>query len=329
MSEDANNPAQIERELRETRARLGSHLDELSRRLSPGQLLDEGLSYLRDGQGATFARNLGAQVRDNPLPVALTGIGIAWLAVAGSVGGNRVPGSSSRALVPYRDAGAGVHDTRHDLADRAHQAGAAVTRTAGETEDAFRARVSEAQAKVLGVKRSAEETASAFADRVRQSLDHARETAAAWRDSAAESMHQAGDAMSRGRDGAARMGDRASQAGAYASDAGSRLATALTENPLLLSAVGLTAGALFGALLPETRFEEQQLGSATARAADSVQGLAQDVVQRGANAARAAAQAGVDAARKEGADLSSGKPGGEPRRKGNGSGDGNRSGAAM
>ncbi|HET8997741.1 MAG TPA: DUF3618 domain-containing protein [Acetobacteraceae bacterium] len=328
MSDHVNDPAQIERELTETRARLGSHLDELSRRLSPGQLLDEGLAYLRDGQGATFARNLGAQVRDNPLPVALTGIGIAWLALAGSVGGNRIPGSASRALVPYRDAGAGVHDARDDLADRAHRAGAAVTRATGETADAFSARVSDAQAKVLGLTRSAEETATAFADRVRQSLDRARQTAASWRDSAAEGMQRTGEAMNRARDNSARIGDRASQAGAaYASNAGSRLAAALSDNPLLLSAVGLTAGAVFGALLPETRLEERQLGPAATHVADAAQGLAEDVLQRGANVARAAAQAGIDAARREGAGLS-GKPGDEPRRKGNGSG-GDQAGAAM
>src|ERR1700760_1926377 len=97
MNDHAGNPASIEHDLAETRARLGNHLDELTRRLSPGQLVDEGLSYLRTGQGAVFARNLGAQLRDKPLPVALTGIGLAWLAVASSLPAN----GRGRSMVPY------------------------------------------------------------------------------------------------------------------------------------------------------------------------------------------------------------------------------------
>ena len=76
------SPDAIERELERTRARLGDHLDELTSRLSPGQLVDEALMYARDGQAAAFVRNLGASVRDNPLPVALVGAGLLWLACA-------------------------------------------------------------------------------------------------------------------------------------------------------------------------------------------------------------------------------------------------------
>jgi hypothetical protein len=65
MNDYSGDPGRIEHELAETRARLGNHLEELTRRLAPGQLFEEGLSYLRNGQGATFIRNLGEDVRDN------------------------------------------------------------------------------------------------------------------------------------------------------------------------------------------------------------------------------------------------------------------------
>jgi len=325
MSDTPNDPAAIEHELAQTRARLGSHLDELTRRLSPGQLLDEGLSYLRNGQGAVFAQNLGAQVRDNPLPVALTGIGIAWLAAAGSMRGNGAAASSSRALVPYGGAGSvprtARDDMRDDMAERTHRAGAAVTRAANESEDAFRARVAEAQGKALGVMRQAQETAEAFSERVRQALDQARETAGSWRDSAGEGMRRAGsmagDLAASGRDMAGSVRDRTSQAGAYAFDAGGRLAQAVTENPLLLSAMAMTAGALFGALLPRTEFEERQFGAAGERMAGAAQGMAQDMLQRGARVVRAATDAGMQAARKEGAEVSR-TSASEPPRRGNG-----------
>ncbi len=335
MSDSPKHTAHIESELEQTRARLGTRLDELTRRLSPGQLLDEGLGYARDGDGADFMRNLRDQVRDNPMPAVLTGIGIAWLAM--SRGGGGTPArSSSRALVPYGETGAEfhadrdaqLHAAREDVADRAHRAGAAVTRMTSETDAAFRARVSEAQGKALGVTRQAQETAEAFADRVRAALDRARESAASMRDSARQGMHRAGDMAASGRDRAAGASDRAARAGAYASDAGSRLAHAVTENPLLLSAMSMTAGALFGALLPKSEFEERQFGQAGERAAGAAQDIAQDMLHRGARVVRAATDAGMQAARDEGAQASAGN-GGEPPRKGDGAAPGDQPNAAL
>src|SRR3546814_17920120 len=57
-------------------------LDALQRKLSPGQLMDQALDYLRNGPGG-FASNLGSRVRDNPIPVALTAVALGWLMMAG------------------------------------------------------------------------------------------------------------------------------------------------------------------------------------------------------------------------------------------------------
>jgi hypothetical protein len=75
--------AAIERDLEDTRQRIDITLSELIERMSPGELLDQALGYLRRGTEAPgrFAANLGHAVQDNPLPIALIGIGVAWLAV--------------------------------------------------------------------------------------------------------------------------------------------------------------------------------------------------------------------------------------------------------
>ena len=137
MNDYSGDPSRIEHELAETRARLGNHLEELTRRLSPGQLLDEGLTYLRNGQGAAFLRNLGQDLRDNPLPVALSVIGVGWLAAASSMSSGR---GASRAVVPY-DQARSWRAASDDIAARARSAGDAVSRTAADTEERFRARV--------------------------------------------------------------------------------------------------------------------------------------------------------------------------------------------
>src|SRR5260370_1273060 len=57
---------------------------ELQQHRTPGQILDDVMAYFRDSGGGDFGRNLMTSVRNNPLPAAVTGIGLAWLMVSGS-----------------------------------------------------------------------------------------------------------------------------------------------------------------------------------------------------------------------------------------------------
>ncbi len=62
------------REAEQTRRRLAQNLDELSDRLTPGQVFDELLTYSRAG-GGTFLRAFTNAMRENPLPSLLIGSG--------------------------------------------------------------------------------------------------------------------------------------------------------------------------------------------------------------------------------------------------------------
>ena len=97
LMSDTGNPARIERDLDETRSRLGTHLSELQDRLSPGQILDDLMGYFRSSEGAAFGQNLVANVRANPMPAAITGIGLAWLMASNPRAGAVPPGSVSAA----------------------------------------------------------------------------------------------------------------------------------------------------------------------------------------------------------------------------------------
>jgi hypothetical protein len=70
---------QLEREAEQNRARLAATLDELRERVTPGRVLDQLIEYAGDGTGGEMVRNLGQQVRRNPLSVAMVGAGLAWL----------------------------------------------------------------------------------------------------------------------------------------------------------------------------------------------------------------------------------------------------------
>ncbi len=72
---------QIEREVEAQRYEVEETLDALRNKLSAGQILDTVARSFTTagGQGGEFLNNLGRQVKANPLPIALTGVGLAWL----------------------------------------------------------------------------------------------------------------------------------------------------------------------------------------------------------------------------------------------------------
>jgi Protein of unknown function (DUF3618) len=73
---------QLERQIEQNRARLAATLVELRERVTPGQVLDQLIEYAGDGTGGEIVRNLGQQVRRNPLSVAMVGAGLAWLMIS-------------------------------------------------------------------------------------------------------------------------------------------------------------------------------------------------------------------------------------------------------
>jgi len=82
---------QIERDVEQTRARMTETLDELRARMSPGQIIDEVLSYARDSGGGKMMSNLGRSVQENPAPLLVIGAGIAWMMATS--GSSRADGS--------------------------------------------------------------------------------------------------------------------------------------------------------------------------------------------------------------------------------------------
>src|SRR5688572_33090568 len=72
------DPEQLERTADSIRADLDRTLDALERKLSPSQLLDRSLDYLRAHSG-DVTRAVGETIRRNPIPIALAAAGIGWL----------------------------------------------------------------------------------------------------------------------------------------------------------------------------------------------------------------------------------------------------------
>ena len=284
----------IEQDLARTRARLDTRLNDLQERLSPGQVVDDLMAYFRGSEGGDFARNLMASVRANPLPAALTGIGLAWLMA--SNGQSSVPAGPASNPAPVRSTTAAAVD-HDDLHRRAVTAGQEVMRTADESEEEHQGRIHDAQAKVLGLARDAEDTAASFGQRIQDSLASAKQATT-------EKFHDA-------RDGAAAVTDQVSDAAKQAADqvaqglqsaqqvAGSFLAT-LNENPIALGAIGLAVGALLGALVPQSEQEKEALADVAAQTRDAATELAQKAADAGGAVAQKVVDAGMASAKEHG-----------------------------
>ncbi|HEY9038851.1 MAG TPA: DUF3618 domain-containing protein [Roseovarius sp.] len=110
MTSDTKSSQEIEREIERERAGLKSSIDDLQDRFSLDGITRQVGDQLRE-HGGDFGRSIATSARDNPIALALTGIGIAWL-----VFGNNRGGTASRAGYD-KDYYSG--DGRHRVADNA------------------------------------------------------------------------------------------------------------------------------------------------------------------------------------------------------------------
>jgi hypothetical protein len=91
--------AELQREIDQDRQRIGNRIDAIQERMSPGQMIDEVLAYAKGSGGGEYVSNLGQALKNNPLPVALMGVSLAWLMAKGST--PAVTSSDSRGASEY------------------------------------------------------------------------------------------------------------------------------------------------------------------------------------------------------------------------------------
>lgn len=309
MSDTSSDPDRIERDLDRTRARLDNRLTELQDRFSPGQVLDDLMGYFRGSEGAEFGRNLLDSVRQNPLPAAITGIGLAWLMASNphprADEGTGLSTSPSRGRVRVSGYGGPEPLTYGDMTARMRSAEQGVMREQGEAEDTYRARLDEVRGRAIGLARDAEETAASFGQRIQDALTSAQQAVVEGaRDlggQISDAAHSATQSVSDAAQGAAqRASSTLSRGGHAAGRASSDLMATLTDSPVLLGALGLAAGALLGALVPQSDQEEAALGGIAGQARDTARDLAREAVDRGGQVAQTVLDKGRQSASEHG-----------------------------
>jgi len=279
--------AQIEREVEGTRARLTNTIEELRDRVSPGQMMEEAVSYFRGSGGTELMQNLGRQVRDNPMPLLLIGAGVAWMML-----GNRAGGSANAYTSPssttYRQPPRPLSGTTPHGPETHHLAGAPAYVPAGSsTSSSYSASSSTSSTGGLGdrvtgamhdARDSVSSTASGLAARASDAASRVGEAASAAWDSAAGA---AGSAQSRMYDARTRAADAAYYQSRALRDQGRQgLDYIVRDQPLILGAVGLAVGAAIGALIPNTDAENRLMGETRDRLADQARDLAEEGYER-------------------------------------------------
>lgn len=223
------SPDAILADIQAIRSEMDSTLLAIEERLTPGQMVDQGLDYLRNSGGREFLTNLGTSVKTHPMPATLVGIGLAWLMVT-QQRDNR-PGRTGR--VDYDRAGIRT----------------APGESLSDTESSLREKAGE---KMGDVKAKVGDMAGRASDAMASARDRVSDSVNAVRDRAASTAQRARDAYATTSDMARMQMDRART--------GYR--QLMQEQPLALGAIGLGIGALLAALAPRTQQEDQLMGDA-------------------------------------------------------------------
>lgn len=323
MSEH-ESPERIESEIEQTRTDIGTTLDALQQKLSPGALIDQAWKSTAagdtwrsvKGEGGRFVSNLGSTIAEHPVPALLTGLGIAWMVFA--------PGRSQD----------GAHRTRtrsYSLEPEAHldetyvapnAAGRRETTAEGEAlssraEDLLRDASDSARNAAGGVREAASglraraehirEEASHRAEKVKSAVAEGTGRAA---DRAAEGVHKMTSAIKSSAEAVKGTGsyayERARDVTGLVREVPSRVSDAarstndfVRENPILAGALAMALGATVALMFPASRRERELLGDASDDVKNRVKDVVSDKIDKAANVARSAAEAAVEAARKE------------------------------
>ncbi len=260
------SPEDLEAEIEQIRRELDATLRQIERKFSPAEMFDRAWHYVQGGP-SDYAASLNSAVKTNPIPAALMGISLGWLML-----------STEAARREWR--GGGLEHGR----DRGAEAAGRIRSKAQQMSH----RVSETMHR-------ASETMHRTSDKLHGAADAARSKSREWAGEGREAgsrisgaVHDWGETAHGAREGiehgAHRYAERARQTRGTLSEA-------IHEQPLLLGVLGAAAGAFLGAMLPQSRREEELFAEPGARMRRKVRETGSEQMQKAAHVAGTAAEA--------------------------------------
>jgi ElaB/YqjD/DUF883 family membrane-anchored ribosome-binding protein len=289
MSKDS---AQLEREIEAQRDRVETRIGEIRDRLSPGQLVDEIMSYTKTN-GGQFAANLGGTISANPLPATLLGVSLVWLmsGQGAKQASHTAESDSTSPEYPYATVQGSMRRVQH-AAD-----------TDGEWyshfEDAggkrYRAKSNEVGHRVGEFMDDSGRAFGGFIDETghrvrdfRDEIGNRFDDATGW---ASHRLHDMKHTLSDAADYVAtKAHNQTDRTVRYVGDA-------YMNQPLVAGALAFAAGAALAAALPHTKIEDDLVGDAADKLRSDATAVAADAYAEGKEAAGDLYERGKDAAK--------------------------------
>ncbi len=268
----AQNTDTIEAGLARERASLASTLNELSDRTSIESLASDALGVIRSN-AAAYTSSIDQAVRANPMALALTGVGLAWLIFGSTKKPEKTP--TRRAVSRWEDEGGNLspREARGYSAYRGP-----------DDDDAWWDRADEERRHASGLLDWIETQARSLRDRASEGLEHVRDYAADRAKVMADFTADLQNAMSHGLDDLsadARERIIAVRKKAYSAtlhsgaDLRRQSGRLIEDHPMVVGAVALALGAAFASALPRSEFEDRTFG----KESDALVGDARDVLR--------------------------------------------------
>ncbi len=263
----------IRADIGETRRRMSQALDEIGDRINPQHIKEQVKHNVREatiGKAETMARHTADRardvrhsimdtIRDNPLPAAVTGIGLGWL----MWNGRRHEQERDRNL--YASGyDYGWDDDRYDRESRLRRRS-----ETGAHDDRF-GMENDGSSRMEGVK----ERAGEMADRTREMMNEARERTA---DVADQVRDRAQDLADETRFAAHRVAERARYRSHRLEDS---IDQTMHDNPLAIGAAAAALGLVVGLAAPSTRKEMEMMGGMRDRLRDRAKEATRDTAER-------------------------------------------------
>ncbi len=296
----------LEGDIRASRARIGgtvealrdrsSRLRDRLTRWSPQSLMENSMKHTyspsqqsdryESGQTVHYrqsqSRSSGSvmdSMTSNPIPLALVGIGLGWLALSSTGYDRRIARSST------------VRNARHRMGDAVDYARESLS---GASESVRNA-ASSAYDSASGAVSSAYDSASGTVSGMMGGSDDDHTSGRGDIHGQRQSQSYASRGMSR----LSSMAPSADHLRHRAHDMSTGFWDLVEDHPIVAGAMGVALGAAIGAALPGTRYEKQWVGEYADEATERAKAIAMDALDRGTRAAQAAAETVVDSAKED------------------------------
>ena len=335
----SDDPAEIRADIEQTRDHMSETINAITERLSPDNIKEqvvEQVQELRDhvkeqvveqvyefrdnvreatiGRAEDMVRQAGDTVSDarytimetikqNPIPAALTGLGLGWLWMnrrsapsrPQSQYSQRNYGDYRRGAVQYDTGGGGYY--AGSMPQYQGQRGYEDYRSYGNTGGSVTGQVRDAAGNLVG---QAQQTASSVAGQAQNTVSNLASSAQQTAGNLASSAQQtAGNLASSAQDTVGNLASTAQQTAGQVVDtvqdrAGQIVDTAqyqaqrledtvqrqLSQNPLAVGAVALALGAAVGLAIPQTEKEDQLMGEARDNLVEKAQEVASQTMEK-------------------------------------------------